>query len=107
MRHDYAARQDFAYALDGELVTGFDPNRPGTRWGTTPNRLNRHLRELGIDPASDDWIDNAIQAVLALAGRISEVVVTPAHVERPVLGAAGGPNCRRLCATRLHSPAAA
>ncbi|MBD3142994.1 DUF6461 domain-containing protein [Microbispora bryophytorum] len=88
MRHDYAARHDFAYALDGELVTGFDPSRPGTRWGTAPDRLNRHLRELGIDPATDDWIDNAIQAVLALAGRISGVVVTPAHVERPVLGAA-------------------
>ncbi|GAB3892850.1 hypothetical protein GCM10027612_41230 [Microbispora bryophytorum subsp. camponoti] len=28
MRHDYAARHDFAYALDGELVTGFDPSRP-------------------------------------------------------------------------------
>ncbi|MEV4296102.1 DUF6461 domain-containing protein [Microbispora rosea] len=87
MRHDYGARQDFAYALDGELVTGFDPSRPGTRWGTAPDRLNRHLRELGIDPAADDRIDNAIQAVLALAGRISGVVVTPAHVERPVLGA--------------------
>ncbi|MEU8276335.1 DUF6461 domain-containing protein [Microbispora bryophytorum] len=61
---------------------------PGTRWGAAPDRLNRHLRELGIDPASDDWIDNAIPAVLALTGRISGVVVTPAHVERPVLGAA-------------------
>ncbi|MEU7693506.1 Lsr2 family protein [Microbispora hainanensis] len=88
MRHDYAARHDFAYALDGELVTGFDPSQPGTRWGTAPDRLNRHLRQLGIDPATDDWIDNAIQAVLALAGRISGVVVTPAHIERPVLGAA-------------------
>lgn len=88
MRHDYAARHDFAYALDGELVTGFDPSWPGNRWGTAPDRLNRHLGELGIDPASDDWIDNAIQAVLALAGRISGVMVAPAHAERPVLGAA-------------------
>ncbi|MEU8279394.1 DUF6461 domain-containing protein [Microbispora bryophytorum] len=88
MRHDYAARHDFAYALDGELVTGFDPSRPGTRWGTAPDRLNRHIRQLGIDPATDDWIDNAIPAVLALASRISGVVVTPAHIERPVLGAA-------------------
>ncbi|MEU8172120.1 histone-like nucleoid-structuring protein Lsr2 [Microbispora hainanensis] len=87
MRHDYAAGHDFAYALDGELVTGFDPSRPGTRWGTGPDRLNRHLRELGIDPASDERIDNAIPAVLALAGRISGVMVTPAHAERPVLGA--------------------
>lgn len=63
MRHDYAPGQDFAYALDGELLTGFDPSRPGTRWGTAPDRLNRHLRELGIDPASDDWIDNATDVV--------------------------------------------
>ncbi|WP_433412805.1 DUF6461 domain-containing protein [Microtetraspora malaysiensis] len=88
MRHDYAARHDFAYGLDGELVTGLDPSSPGRRWGTSPDRLNQHLRELGIDPAADDWIDNPIPAVLALAGRISGVVITPELAERPVLGAA-------------------
>ncbi|GIH70711.1 DUF6461 domain-containing protein [Sphaerimonospora thailandensis] len=88
MRHDYAARHDFAYAFDGELVTGLDPSCPGTRWGTEPDRLNQHLRELGIDPDADDWIDNPIPAALALASRISGVMVTPKHAERPVLGAA-------------------
>ncbi|MEU8377795.1 histone-like nucleoid-structuring protein Lsr2 [Streptosporangium sp. NPDC048865] len=86
-RHDYA-RDLVAYAVDGRLVTSLDPGFPVDRYGADPDRLNRHLRELGIDPAADDSIDNPVPAALALAGRVTGVMVGPRHLRRPVLGAA-------------------
>ncbi|GAA3097948.1 DUF6461 domain-containing protein [Streptosporangium carneum] len=86
-RHDYAQHL-VAYAVDGELVTGINPRFPVDRHGADPDRLNRHLRELGIDPAADDHIDNPIPAALTLAGRITGVMITPEHLRRPILGAA-------------------
>ncbi|WP_214322983.1 DUF6461 domain-containing protein [Nonomuraea sediminis] len=88
MRHDYAARHCLAYAVDGEYLNDIDPTFPIERRGTDPDRLNRYLRELGIDPAADDRIDNAIPAALAIASRITGVVITPEHLRRPILGAA-------------------
>ncbi|MEV4803088.1 histone-like nucleoid-structuring protein Lsr2 [Nonomuraea sp. NPDC049421] len=88
MRHDYAARHSLAYALDGAYVTDINPNFPLERHGTDPDRLNRHLRELGIDPAADDHLDNPIPAAFAVAGRVTGVVLRPEHLRRPVLGAA-------------------
>ncbi|MBB5075986.1 DUF6461 domain-containing protein [Nonomuraea endophytica] len=87
LRHDYA-QHHVAYAVDGRLITDINPGFPIHRQGADPDRLNRHLRELGIDPAADDSIDNPIPAALALAGRITGIVVTPQHLRRPVLGAA-------------------
>ncbi|MFD0883269.1 histone-like nucleoid-structuring protein Lsr2 [Streptosporangium algeriense] len=86
-RHDYA-RHHVTYAVDGRLITDINPRFPVDRQGADPDRLNRHLRELGIDPAADDSIDNPIPAGLALAGRITGVMVSPRHLRRPVLGAA-------------------
>jgi hypothetical protein len=86
-RHDYAQHL-VAYAVDGELVTTINPAFPIDRQGADPDRLNRHLRELGIDPAADDHIDNPVPAALALASRITDVTITPRHLRRPVLGAA-------------------
>ncbi|MET7459449.1 DUF6461 domain-containing protein [Nonomuraea sp. NPDC005501] len=86
-RHDYA-QHHVAYAVDGQIITDINPGFPTDRQGADPDRLNRHLRELGIDPAADDSIDNPIPAALALAGRITEVTITPQHLRRPVLGAA-------------------
>ncbi|RBQ18452.1 hypothetical protein DP939_18225 [Spongiactinospora rosea] len=86
-RHDHAQHL-IAYAVDGELVTGINPRFPIDRQGADPDRLNRHLRELGIDPAADDHIDNPIPAALALAGRITGVMIGPHHLRRPILGAA-------------------
>ncbi|MFG2072387.1 DUF6461 domain-containing protein [Nonomuraea maritima] len=88
MRHDYAARHRLAYAENGEYLTDINPAFPIEREGADPDRLNRYLRELGIDPAADDRIDNAIPAALAIAGRITGVVITPEVLRRPVLGAA-------------------
>jgi hypothetical protein len=88
MRHDYAARHRLAYAVDGEYVTDINPTFPSQRYGTDPDRLNRHLRELGIDLDADDHIDNPIPAALAIASRITDVMIKPQHLRRPVLGAA-------------------
>ncbi|WP_061293766.1 DUF6461 domain-containing protein [Herbidospora cretacea] len=84
-RHDYAHDQ-FSYAVDGRLVTSFDPAFPHQRQGTDPDRLNRHLRDLGIDPSAGDQIENALPAALALASRISGVVLHPARLREPLPG---------------------
>ncbi|WP_329429800.1 Lsr2 family protein [Streptosporangium sp. NBC_01495] len=86
-RHDYAQHL-VAYAVDGRLITNINPGFPIDRQGSDPDRLNRHLRELGIDPAADDSIDNPIPAALALATRVTGVMITPQHLRRPALGAA-------------------
>ena len=86
-RHDYAQHR-IAYAVDGLPITDINPGFPIDRQGADPDRLNRHLRELGIDPAADDSIDNPIPAALALAGRMTGVMLTPQHLRRPILGAA-------------------
>ncbi|MFC5831861.1 DUF6461 domain-containing protein [Nonomuraea insulae] len=86
-RHDYAQHQ-VTYAVDGRLITDINPRFPIDRQGADPDRLNRHLRELGIDPAAGDHIDNPIPAALALASRITGVMVSPQHLHRPILGAA-------------------
>ena len=67
-RHDYA-QHHVTYAVDGQLITDINPGFPIDRQGADPDRLNRHFRELGIDPAADDSIDNPIMAALALATR--------------------------------------
>ncbi|MER5650780.1 DUF6461 domain-containing protein [Streptosporangium sp. NPDC002524] len=64
-----------------------NPRFPLDRQGADPDRLNRHLRELGIDPAIEDSIDNPVPATLALATRVTGVMITPQHLHRPVLGA--------------------
>ncbi|GAA3135580.1 DUF6461 domain-containing protein [Streptosporangium carneum] len=84
-RQDYA-RHRFAYAADGQVLTSFNPEFPGNREGVDPGHLDGHLRALGIDPAADDQIDNHLPAALALASRISGVMLTPAHLEGPLLG---------------------
>ncbi|KAB8193966.1 hypothetical protein FH608_017335 [Nonomuraea phyllanthi] len=87
-RHNYAAQHHLSYAVDGELVTDINPAFPIHRHGADPDGLNRHLRELGIDPAADDHVDNPIPAALAIASRITGAVITPEHLRRPILGAA-------------------
>ncbi len=88
MRPDYAARHYLAYAVDGVLVTDIDPTLPPNRRGSDPDRLNDHLRDLGIDPEAADQIDNPIEAALAIAARVTGVVLTHRHLRRPILGAA-------------------
>ncbi|MFI0405766.1 DUF6461 domain-containing protein [Actinomadura sp. 3N508] len=48
MRHDYADHA-FRHAVDGTLVTGFDPSWPDVRWGSEPDRLLGQMRAVGLD----------------------------------------------------------
>ncbi|NRQ31473.1 hypothetical protein HII36_06410 [Nonomuraea sp. NN258] len=75
VQRDRGAHDRFIYAVDGQVVTSFTPSRPFDRRGSDPDRLNGHLRLLGIDPTGDDIVDNAVPAALALASRISGVVI--------------------------------
>ncbi|GLW10092.1 hypothetical protein Misp01_52210 [Microtetraspora sp. NBRC 13810] len=84
-RHDYASHR-LAYAADGQVLTSFNPEFPFTREGIDPGHLDRHLCDLGIDPKADDQIGNCLPAALALGSRISGVMLTPAHLEGPLLG---------------------
>ncbi|TDB84611.1 hypothetical protein E1264_24065 [Actinomadura sp. KC216] len=47
-RNDYGDHA-FRYAVDGTLVTGFEPTWPDDRWGTDPDRLLGQMRAVGLD----------------------------------------------------------
>lgn len=96
LRHDYA-QDHLAHAVDGHVTTDINPAYPIDRQGTDPDGLNRHLRDLGIDPAADDSIDNPIPIALALATRITGVLITPDDLRRP------GPWRRRTRRSSLTS----
>jgi hypothetical protein len=125
LRHDYACHS-FAHAVDGELVTGFDPLDPAYRDGADPDRLLSRMADIGFTGAEDDDeadFDDVIAGSLLLAEHITGVLptfealtgpLTSAHVEpwfsgarRPPAGRPGhdGPvdavaEVRRL--TELH-----
>ncbi|MFC6886489.1 DUF6461 domain-containing protein [Actinomadura yumaensis] len=84
-RHDYADH-GFRYAVDGTLVTGFEPTWPGRRWGSEPDRLLGQMRAVGLAPApaddadgdededEDDSLLSAYVPALLLAGLITGAV---------------------------------
>jgi Family of unknown function (DUF6461) len=74
-RHDYADH-GFSYAVDGTLVTGFEPTWPDQRWGSEPDRLLGRMRAVGLDPDAeeDDHVPSAYVPALLLAGLITGAV---------------------------------
>lgn len=44
-RHDYG----FGYAINGRLVTGFEPTWPAQRWDSGSDRLLGKMRTAGLD----------------------------------------------------------
>lgn len=73
LRHDYA-EHGFGYAVDGALVTAFEPTWPGGRWGSEPDRLLGKMRTAGLDQELDDEDDFASwphAPALLLAGLIT------------------------------------
>jgi hypothetical protein len=75
-RHDYADH-GFGYAVDGTLVTGFEPTWPGRRWGCDPDRLLGKMRTAGLDPDmddEDDFVSGAYVPALLLAGLVTGVL---------------------------------
>ncbi|WP_440098091.1 DUF6461 domain-containing protein [Streptosporangium sp. H16] len=97
-RHDDAAGC-FAYAVDGEHVTAFDPIDPTERSGSDPDRLVDLMRDVGFDPAYELSIEDdeeneegrfdrpAVDGALMLAARLTGVVLTPDVLNGPLLGA--------------------
>ncbi|TDD38664.1 hypothetical protein E1287_05125 [Actinomadura sp. KC06] len=89
-RHDYADHA-FRYAVDGTLVTAFEPTWPDHRWGSEPDRLLGQMRAVGLDLAAydegddeddeygdeGDYVPSAYVPALLLAGLITGAVPHP------------------------------
>jgi hypothetical protein len=79
LRHDYASAH-FAYAIDGTIITSFEPGYPAVSQmhGSDPQRLHEDMRLVGLRPPTDEddntWEDAVARAVL-LAQRITGVAV--------------------------------
>ena len=104
VQRDHGAHDRFIYAADGQVVTSFTPSRPFDRQGSDPDRLNGYLRMLGIDPAGDDIVDNAVPAALALASRISDVVIVDLgdnDIPPPLVGRFSGAKILNRKSSRL------
>ncbi|MER5645486.1 DUF6461 domain-containing protein [Streptosporangium sp. NPDC002524] len=97
MRQDHSAHL-FEYAVDGELVTSFDPMIPAWRYGSDPDRLVDAMRAVGFDPgyAPGDGDENeeeifnhpTVDGALLLAFRLTGVVLTQDVLNRLLLGGA-------------------
>ncbi|MFC4530921.1 DUF6461 domain-containing protein [Sphaerisporangium dianthi] len=88
LRHDYAS-DDFVYAVDGELVTYFNPKIPEWRHGSDPDRLNDLMREAGLDPddvaGTGAKAPSSVSGALLLAARLTGVVLPPEIVKAPLM----------------------
>ncbi|MFI0352555.1 DUF6461 domain-containing protein [Actinomadura sp. 9N407] len=87
-RHDYASH-GFGHAVDGTLVTGFEPTWPHQRWGAEPDRLLGKMRPAGLDPDAedDDYVSGAYVAAFLLAGLITGAVPHPNALAGKILSA--------------------
>ncbi|HEX6343844.1 DUF6461 domain-containing protein [Umezawaea sp.] len=84
LRHDYAS-PGFTHAVDGAVVTGFDPKHPGRRYGTDPDRLLPLMREAGFEPDSTaGQYDHSTSRALRLAGLVTGVVPTFDQLTAPL-----------------------
>ncbi|MER5423152.1 DUF6461 domain-containing protein [Streptosporangium roseum] len=93
LRHDYAS-DDFVYAVDGELVTYFNPKIPQWRHGSDPDRLNDLMRQAGLDPGdvpgTGAEAPSSVSGALLLAARLTGVVLTPEIVKGPLMSGVVG-----------------
>lgn len=90
LRHDHACHA-FEYAVDGELVLGFDPFFGASRYGTEPDLLLPAMRELAFatteaEEEDDDW-DGTIARSLLLAERLTGVLPDHDTITGPLLSA--------------------
>ncbi|MEU9889327.1 DUF6461 domain-containing protein [Sphaerisporangium sp. NPDC051011] len=93
LRHDYAS-DDFVYAVDGVLVTYFNPKIPEWRHGSDPDRLNDLIREAGLDPddvpGTGAKAPSSVSGALLLAARLTGVVLPPEIVKMPLMSGVVG-----------------
>jgi hypothetical protein len=96
LRHDYSSPK-VAYAVDGGVVTEFDPTFPGSRWGSDPDRLVPQMLDVGFtvedneDDEDFDMFENDTARSLRLVERLTGVLptlealtapMTSVHIER-------------------------
>jgi Family of unknown function (DUF6461) len=94
LRHDYAESM-FGYAVDGELITAFDPLSPAYRDGADPDRLLERMLEVGftIPEDDDDYYDDEpefgglIGRCLLLARQLTGVLPTVEMLTGPLTSA--------------------
>ena len=72
LRHDYAD-DNFAYSVEGTLLTEFDPRGAAYRRGAEPDRLLPQIRAAGLDLEEDDRdpLVHPHVAALRLVGQIT------------------------------------
>jgi hypothetical protein len=87
LRHDYAS-PTFAYAVDGELITHFDPTFPADRYGTDPDRLLTRMHDVGFTTTEDDDnFDDHTGRSLRLIEQLTGVLPTFAALTGPLTSA--------------------
>lgn len=83
-RHEYA-NPAFAYAVNGTIVTGFNPWYPDDRYGTEPDRLLPRMKEAGFDPDDEDGqYRQSTSRSLRLIGSVTGVLPTADQVNGPL-----------------------
>ncbi|WP_432927841.1 DUF6461 domain-containing protein [Microbispora sp. CA-135349] len=92
-RHDYAS-DDFIHAIDGQVITQFQPLAPHLRSGEDPDRWIGAMRDVGLGRTGfDDPMPQApIAAAFALAGVITGVDLSPALLEMTFLAGTTNPD---------------
>lgn len=86
LRHDYAS-PEFGYAVDGEVITQFDPTFPARRHGADPDRLLPRMRQVGFTMDDDHEFDDAIARSLRLARQLTGVLPTFEALAGPLTSA--------------------
>ncbi|WP_182904992.1 DUF6461 domain-containing protein [Microbispora sp. H13382] len=92
-RHDYAS-DDFAHAIDGRVITRFEPLAPHLRSGDDPDRWIGEMRDVGLgrDGFDDAMPEGSIAAAFALAGVITGVDLSPALLRTTFLAGTTNPD---------------
>jgi hypothetical protein len=90
LRHDYAS-PTFTYAVDGELITHFDPTSPAYRYGADPDHLLARMREIGFTTTEDEEdvadFDGHTGRSLRLIEQLTGVLPTFAALTGPLTSA--------------------
>jgi hypothetical protein len=89
LRHDYAS-PGFAYAVDGELITYFDPTFPAYRDGADPDRLLTRMNNVGFITTEDgegDNFDKDTARSLLLIEQLTGVIPTYEALTGPLTSA--------------------
>lgn len=93
LKGDVLGTTRFSYAVDGIVLTRFDPRVPALRQGGQPDALSPLMREVGLDPnPSGNPLEHAvlegeaIEKSMALAEQITGTHVDSSLLHTPLMG---------------------